>query len=148
VPEKPFLVVLVTVVFLAMGVLGVLLSLTILAAPVDEEVRLASTASLVISLGYIVVGYGLYKGYRWGWVLAFAITVLNAASNMYYANYGPLLIDAVLIVLLLLTARHYNIPIPVFGRPTAAAPSPARPIASAFVVPKNEKRFVRKKHRY
>lgn len=147
--EKPFLVLLLTVVFVALGVLGLLLTLMLATVPLTEEMQLTVMVSAAVSIGYLVAAYGLYKGYRWGWILAAAFTVLNIVGNIFYGTYLALLIDAMLFVLLLLTAKHYGIPF--FGKPTkpaTPAPPPSAPVAAAFMFmePRSSKRFVRKKH--
>ncbi|RLE48897.1 MAG: hypothetical protein DRJ18_00980 [Candidatus Methanomethylicota archaeon] len=148
-PEKPFLVLVVTVAFIALGVMGLLLSLTLWTTPLTEEMQLAVMVSTVISFGYLVIGYGLYRGYKWGWFLAFGLTVLNIISNIYFGSYQVLMVDALLLVLLLLTMKYYGIP---FGKPTqpqsSPVPPPSMPIAAAFAIPKEGKRFVKRKHRY
>ena len=147
--EKPFLVLLLIVVFVALGVLGLLLTLMLATVPLTEEMQLTVMVSAMVSVGYLVAAYGLYKGYRWGWILAATFTALNIVGNIFYGTYLALLIDAMLFVLLLLTAKHYGIPF--FGKPTkpaTPAPPPSAPIAAAFAIPRNEKRFVRRKHKY
>lgn len=145
--EKPFLVLLLTVVFVALGVLGLLLSLTVLSAqPLPEDAELRLAVSMLLSAGYLVTAYGLYRGARWGWVLATGFTLLDLAGNLLYGTYLALLVDALLLVLLLLTAKHYGVAI--FARPSRPAtptPPPSIPVAAAFTVPRSGKRFVRRK---
>ena len=146
---RPFLATLLTVVFIALGALGVLMSLTLASAPLTEEAQALVLLTAVVGVGYLVAGYGLYKGARWGWILATAFAVLSLVGNLLYASLLEAMVNAVLIVLLLLTARHYGIPL--LGKPAkpaTPAPPPSAPIATAFAIPKNEKRFVRRKHRY
>jgi len=148
--EKPFLVVLVTVVFIALGVMGLLsatLYISVLGELTEEEIATLLLA-VVMGFGYLVAGYGLYKGEKWGWYLGTAFTVLNIFGNIYFGTYLAITVDAIILLLLLLTAKHYGITI--FGRPARPAtpvPPPATPIVSAFGIPKEEKRFVKKKHR-
>jgi len=144
--EKPFLIVLLTVVFVALGMLGLLSTMLFIGVELTEEMQLTLLLVAVLSIGYLVAGYGLYKGATWGWVLAVAFTVLNLVGNILYETYIAVMIDAAILVLLLLTAKHYGITL--FGKPTkpaTPAPPPSVPIAAAFTIPRNEKRFVRRK---
>lgn len=147
--EKPFLAVLLTVVFVALGVLGILSAALFLGTELTEEMRTEVLLTAVLGVGYLLAGYGLYRGAGWGWVLATAFTMLSFVGNYYCSNYLALVVDATILVLLLLTARHYGIAF--FGKsakPATPAPPPSAPIAAAFTIPRNEKRFVRRKHRY
>lgn len=147
--EKPFLVVLLTIVFVALGVLGILSAMLFVGTELTEEMQTMVLLTAVLGIGYLVAGYGLYRGAKWGWILATAFTVLSLVGNYLYASYLAVMIDAAILVLLLLTAKHYGITL--FGKPTkpaTPAPPPSAPIAAAFTIPKNEKRFVRRKHRY
>ena len=86
---------------------------------------------------------------NWGWFIAFGIVLVNIFGNIFYGSYQELVVDALLLVLLLSTMKYYGIP---FGKPARSQPSPvpppSMPIAVAFAIPKKEKRFVRRKHRY
>jgi len=147
--EKPFLVVLLTTVFVALGVLGILSAALFLGTELTEEMQAEVLLTAVLGMGYLVAGYGLYRGAKWGWFLATAFTVLSLVGNYLYESYLAVMIDAAILVLLLLTARYYGITF--FGKPTkpaTPAPPPSAPIAAAFAIPRNEKRFVRRKHRY
>jgi len=147
--EKPFLVVLLTIVFVALGVLGILYAMLFLGVELSPEMQLMVLLTAILGVGYLVAGYGLYKGARWGWFLAAAFTILNFVGNFLYGTYLALITDAALLVLLLLTAKHYGIH--VLGkpaRPSSPVPAPTKPVATAFTIPKKEKRFVRRKHRY
>ncbi|RLF08487.1 MAG: hypothetical protein DRJ60_00050 [Thermoprotei archaeon] len=148
--EKPFLVVLLTAVFVALGVLGILSAMLFLGIGLTEEMQTVVLLTAVLGIGYLVAGYGLYREARWGWLLATAFTVLSLVGNYLYASYLAVMIDATILVLLLLTAKHYGIPL--FGKPSQPAsaspvPPPSAPIAVAFAIPKEEKRFVKRKHR-
>ena len=147
--EKPFLVVLLTIVFVALGVLGILSAMLFVGIELTPEMQTMVLLTAVLGIGYLVAGYGLYRGAKWGWILATAFTVLSLVGNYLYASYLAVMIDAAILVLLLLTAKYYGITL--FGKPTkpaTPAPPPSAPIAAAFALPKNEKRFVRRKHRY
>lgn len=147
--EKPFLVVLLSVVFIAMGVLGVLMAMLYIGAGLSDEMQMLVVLTALVGTGYIVAGYGLFKGARWGWMLALAFTILNILVNIVVtgADYLTLFVDALIFVLLLVTAKYYGVK--VFGKitkPVTATPSPSSPIAVSFVETRREKRFVRKKH--
>jgi len=146
--EKPFLVLVLSISFICLGVLGILMSLTYFM--VVEEIGLDLILSLVIGLGYLVIGYDLYKGNKWGWILAFSLVVINIVGNIYYGYYQALVVDAIMIVLLILTASYYGIPYGKPSRPrrTSPVPPPSKPIAAAFIIPREEKRFVKRKHKY
>jgi len=53
--EKPFLVLVLSISFICLGVLGILMSLTYFM--VVEEIGLDLILSLVIGLGYLAIGY-------------------------------------------------------------------------------------------
>jgi len=149
--EKPFLVLLLTIVMISVGVLDVVTSIPFL-LEATEEVRTMMMVSAVLGIGFIVAGYGLYRGLATGWILALVFTVLNIFVNVYYGSYPALFVDALIIALLAVTARRYGIlgkrvARPV-TRPATPVPPPSAPIAAAFTIPKNGKRFVRRKHRY
>jgi len=149
--EKPFLAVLLTVVFLALGVMGLLSVMLYIGVELTEEMQLMLLLTAVLGVGYIVAGYGLYQRATWGWVLAAAFTVLNLIGNILYESYLAITVDAIIMVLLLLTAKHYGITFLAKPaktvKPSTIVPPPSAPVA-AFVEPKKEKRFVRRKHRY
>jgi len=147
--EKNFLVILLTTVFIALGVLGILSAMLFIGTELTEEMQVKILLTTVLGIGYLVAGYGLYRGNKWAWFLATAFAVLGLVGNILYASYLAVMVDAAILVLLLLTAKYYGIPL--FGKPTkpvTPAPPPSAPIAAAFAIPKKEKRFVRRKHRY
>jgi len=147
--EKPFLVGLLSVVFLALGLLGLLSLVLFVGAGIPEGMEMSVLLAVVMGIGYIVSGYGLYKGATWGWVLAAAFTILNLIEKIVYSSYLGMLIDAVILVLLFLAARHYGItPFGRAAKPATPVPPPSAPVAVAFADPrKREKRFVKRKCR-
>jgi len=148
VPEKPFLVLVLTVAFIALGALELLISLTMWLTPVAEEMQLSLILSMLVSIGYILVGYDLYRGDKWGWFIAFGIVLVNIFDNIFSGSYQVLMVDALLLVLLLLTMKYYGIPFGKPAKPATPTPPPSVPVAAALALPKNGKRFVRRKHRY
>ena len=149
-PEKPpFLVLLLTVSFIALGVLNLLIALTLWFTPVAEEMQLSLILSTLVSVGYILVGYDLYRGDKWGWFVALGLVLVNIVGSILHGTYQELVVDALLFVLLLSTMKYYRVP---FGKPARSQPSPvpppSMPIAVAFSIPKEEKRFVKRKHSY
>lgn len=146
--EKPFLVILLTIVFVALGVLGILSAMLFVGTELTEEMQTMVLLTAILGIGYLVAGYGLYRGTSWGWILAAAFTVLSLVGNYLYANYLALIIDVAILVLLLLTAKYYGIAFFGKAKPSTPTPPPSAPIAAAFTIPRNEKRFVRRKHRY
>ena len=147
-PEKPFLVLVLTVAFIALGALELLISLTMWLTPVAEEMQLSLILSMLVSIGYILVGYDLYRGDKWGWFIAFGIVLVNIFDNIFSGSYQVLMVDALLLVLLLLTMKYYGIPFGKPAKPATPTPPPSVPVAAALALPKNGKRFVRRKHRY
>ena len=146
--ETPFLVLLLTVVFLALGAFGILTALMFVTSELAEETLYMVLMTAAVGVAYMVVAYGLYRGFRWGWYLAVATVALSLIGNWYYGTYYGMAVNAVLFILLLLTAKHYGVPI--FGkpaRPATPAPLPSKPITLAYAEPK-KKKFVRRKHRY
>jgi len=147
--EVPFLVLLLTVVFLALGAFGILTALMFVTSELTDETLYMVLLSAMVGVGYLIVAYGLYKGFRWGWYLAVAVVALSLIGNWFYGSYYAMAVNAVLFILLLLTAKHYGVSI--FGKPAKPAtptPPPSVPVAVAFTIPKDGKRFVRRKHGY
>jgi len=144
--EVPFLVLLLTVVFIALGVFGILTALMFVTSELTDETLYMVLLSAMVGAGYLVVAYGLYKGFRWGWYLALAVVALSLVGNWFYGSYYAMAVNAVLFILLLLTAKHYGVSI--FGKPAKPAtptPLPSKPITLAYAEPK-KKKFVRRKY--
>jgi len=128
--------------FVSLGLLELLLALTSLfITPAENTLQVITSA--VISTGFLIMGYALYKGLKSGWVVSLCLAFLDAVVNIYYGTYHLLVIDATLILTLLLVAKHYT----VLGRPVVKSPvpPPSAPLAIA-IVPKEERKFVRRKH--
>ena len=147
--EPPFLAVLVTIVFIALGVLGLLTSLLFWNAELSEDMLTMILLNIVISIGFLVVGWGLYRGVKWSWYIAVAFLVLSMVGNYLYGSYTALAVDAVILVLLILVADYYGISLHRKERPTTPVPPPSVPVAAmVYMQHKEEKRFVKRKHRY
>jgi len=145
---RSFLSVLATVVVVALGVLSLLTSLTYLMGGVTEEsYRLFLYVSLAVGAGYVLAGYGLYKGSRWGWFLATALVAFNLLGSAalyiygYEVSYVSLFVDALVLVLMILTSREYGVGVPRLSKPSTPVPPPSAAIASV----EKPRKFVRRK---
>jgi CHASE2 domain-containing sensor protein len=145
---RSFTALLVIVAYIALGLFGLLIGLSLLTGGVEEE-KTAVLTSTILSASYLLAAYGLYKGFRWGWILAAAAASLSLIANMIHGYYFASMIDALLLVLLLASASQYGITL--FGKRSAKPPSPVPPpsaptaAAYMFSAPKPRKRFVRRK---
>ena len=128
-----FLRLLLTVLFIAMGVVGLMLTLV-----VHYEVAwtLEAVLTAMLSLGMIVAGYGLYAGTKWGWLLASAFAVLNIVASYIEGNTFALALHAAILALLLAVAERYGVPVPW-----------ARTLkATIYVNERGENKFVKRKN--
>ena len=99
--------------------------------------------SAAMAIGFIVAGYGMLRGLKWGWLLGLAMVALDIIGNIYLGNYVALAFDTFLAILLLLTAKQYGIG----GKApptTPAPPPPTTPIATIHPLTTKRKRYVRK----
>jgi len=128
------------VIFIVLGgmVLG-FLALLAMTGGIPEEAYPTAVMTAVFAAGFLIAGYGMLMGARWGWILGLAMVILDTIGNVYMANYVALAFDAVLAILLLLTARQYGIRI---GK--APPTTPTTPIATIHPLTTKRKRYVRK----
>lgn len=100
------------------GILGMVYE-----TPILEELTYMLIALGVVTLG---VAYGLYRGYKWSWVVAMVLVTLSALVVVYqYYKYGTmdyltLIMDAVLAVALISSADYYGVEIPILPKPKTA----------------------------
>jgi len=148
---KSFLATLSAIVFVVLGIAMVLSTLQYLSA---GEVQVEVLATLFSGLLYIMAGYGLYKGYKWGWMLAMILVVLNLLGIIYLWMQGreivylSLLINAVLFLLLLVVSKEYGVFIGKPSRPSTPAPPPSAPISAVASVEPVERRNIYVKRKY
>ena len=107
------------------------------------EAWLLLLSSVFVSVAFIATAYGLYKGSKWAWTIGFALAVLSMIANVIYGYYLALMVDAILIVLLLATAKHYGIKVLGKAKIPSAIPPASKPIAT--ILPYKEYRFIRRK---
>ena len=110
-----FLRLLLTVLFVAMGVLGLLLTAVFMYG--IAEVTTETLLTIMLSVGFIIAGYGLYTGAKWGWILAALFTILNIITAYLAANTFSIILHLIILTLLLLTAREYTVPVPLVKTP-------------------------------
>ena len=127
-----FLRLLLTVLFIAMGVVGLMLTLVVY---YSATWTLEATLSAVLSLGMVVAGYGLYAKARWGWLLATAFTVLNIVASYIESNTFALALHAAILIMLLVVAKQYRVPVPG-----------ARTLKATIYVGEREGEFVKRKN--
>lgn len=127
-----FLRLLLTVLFVAMGVLGLMLAFVV---HYETGWTLEAVLTAMLSLGMIVAGYGLYAGERWGWLLATAFTVLNIVASYIESNAFALALHAAVLIMLLAIAKQYRVPVPV-----------ARTLRATIYVSEREGEFVKRKN--
>jgi len=127
-----FLRLLLTVLFIAMGVVGLMLTLVVY---YSATWTLEAVLTVMLSLGMILAGYGLYAGAKWGWLLAVAFTVLNIVASYIESNTFALALHAAVLIMLLAVAKQYAIPIPV-----------ARTLKATIYVNEREGEFVKRKN--
>jgi len=140
---KPFLVVLTVILFMSLGVAGLLLALPMFTAELTGEAWLLLLSSVFVSVAFMATAYGLYKGSRWAWAIGFALAVLSMMANVIYGYHLALTVDAILIVLLLATAKHYDIKILGKAKIPSVIPPASKPIAT--ILPHKEYKFIRRK---
>jgi len=137
--EKPFLVLLLSMVFAAMGLLYIMFA-SLLMLP---EIFAENIYNIVFYGGYgiglLAVSYLIYKQSKAGWIIAFLITSFGAVCNYLISFYPALFLNIVFITILLIASRHFFVskfkPLPISTTP---------PIASAFGYVKY-KRFVKRR---
>jgi hypothetical protein len=127
-----FLKLLLTVLFVAMGVLGLMLTLVVY---YEATWTLEAVLTVMLSLGMIVAGYGLYAGAKWGWLLAVAFTVLNIVASYIGSNTFALALHAAILIMLLVVAKQYRVPVPG-----------ARVLKATIYVSEREGEFVKRKN--
>jgi hypothetical protein len=135
-----FLRLLLTVLFIAMGVLELLL--TLVYAYGAPALTLETILTIMLSIGFIIAGYGLYTGAKWGLILAVLFTILNIVGSYVLGNTYALVLYIAILAMLLLSAKQQAKP------PTALAPGapPATIAASIFINEKEEGKFVKRKY--
>lgn len=127
-----FLRLLLTVLFIAMGVVGLMLTLIVY---YSATWTLEAVLTVMLSLGMILAGYGLYAGAKWGWLLAVAFTVLNIVASYIESNTFALAFHAAVLIMLLAVAKQYRVPVPV-----------ARTLKATIYVNEREGEFVKRKN--
>ncbi|RLG50040.1 MAG: hypothetical protein DRN90_00255 [Thermoproteota archaeon] len=142
--KKPFIPMLLTVFFIAMGALNVLFSALFLGTELTEDLQLMISLTTIIGILYLVAGYGLYKGSARGWILATILTILSLIGSIVCENYPALAVHSVIFVLLLLAARHYGITIRK-ARPSIPFPSPATPVTTVQLPSRKSQIFVKRR---
>jgi len=143
--ERPFISILLTSIFLVVGILLLFLAtITLTAPPTKLEAVLAVLTTAATGIAYIAVAYGLYKMAAWGWALALAISALNLFSLIYYGGVGGTFLYAALIVLLLIASKHYIKKSPIKPTPSPA-PVPTTPLAVALIENPKTAKFVRRR---
>ena len=103
---------------IALGVLGIIYGTPIL----------ADLAYVLIASGFINIGlaYGLYKGFKWAWVVAMIFVVLSVVIAVFqYLRYGSfdylsLIMNAIIAIALIYSADYYGIKIGFLPQPKAA----------------------------
>jgi uncharacterized membrane protein (DUF2068 family) len=124
---------LLTIVFVAMGVLGIL---SVLYGATTLELTAETLMAIALGTLAIAAGYGLYAGKKWGWALAALLTVLNMFSAYTMGSMYILAFNLIVLVLLLMTAREF----------TVRLPSPALPkTAAGFAFVEEKRHFVKRK---
>jgi hypothetical protein len=131
-----FLRLLLTVLFIAMGVLSLLL--TLVYAYGAPSLTFETILTIMLGVGMIIAGYGLYAGTKWGWLLAVLFAILNIIGSYVLGNTFALVLHIAILVMLLLTAKQYTIHVP--GTP------PAIIKATIFVNERGENKFVKRKN--
>jgi hypothetical protein len=127
-----FLRLLLTVLFIAMGVVGLMLTLVVY---YSATWTLEAVLTVMLSLGMILAGYGLYAGAKWGWLLAVAFTVLNIVASYIESNTFALALHAAILIMLLVVAKQYRVPVPG-----------ARVLKATIYVSEIEGEFVKRKN--
>lgn len=100
---------------------------------------------ILIAVGLLTLGiaYGLYRGYKWAWVIAMVNVTLSALSVViHYFRYGSmdyltLIIDAIVAVALIYSADYYGVKIPFL-------PTPKPKATTATVKAMEEMKFFRR----
>jgi len=140
--EKPFLVLLLSMVFAAMGLLYIMFA-SLLMFP---EIFTENIYNIVFYGGYgvglLAVSYLIYKQSKAGWIIAFLITSFGAVCNYLISFYPALFLNIVFITILLIASRHFFAPFPKFKPSPTPMPTPT--VASAFGYVKY-KRFVKRR---
>ena len=145
--EKPFLVLLLTIAFLALGVVEVLYAVSVLCVAHEGTIRTLALLRLLGGIAYILIAYELYNGTKWGWFLALISTALGIVAGVDNSLYSVVAFNAVMAILLLAVMKYYGIGIKPTKPPTPVPP-PSAPAVTATVASyrKERKVFVRKKH--
>ena len=135
-----FLRLLLTVLFIAMGVLELLL--TLVYAYGAPALTLETILTIMLSIGLIIAGYGLYTGAKWGLILAVLFTILNIIGSYVLGNTYALILHIAILAMLLLSAKQQAKP------STALAPvtPPVTIATSIFINEKEENKFVKRKY--
>ncbi len=123
-----FLRLLLIIVFVAMGVLHLLLVVFNYLVDFSFENALL----ILIGLSYIMAAYGLSVRAKWGWVFSVLLVLLNIMSAYVLKHIITLLFFTIVLILLLVVSREYKIP------------SPISKTTSKIIVYEN-KRFIREK---
>lgn len=144
---KPFLVLLLTIAFLALGVVEVLYAVAVLGVAHEGTIRTLALLRLLGGIAYILIAYELYSGTKWGWFLALMSTILGVVVGAINSLYSVAAFNAVMAILLLAVMKHYGIGIKTTKPPTPVPP-PSAPAVMATIAPHRSKRFVRRKHKY
>jgi hypothetical protein len=123
-----------------MGVLELLL--TLVYAYGAPALTLETILTIMLSIGLILAGYGLYIGAKWGLILAVLFTILNIIGSYVLGNTYALVLHTAILVMLLLSAKQQA------KQPTTPAPAtpPVTIATSIFINEKEENKFVKRKY--
>jgi hypothetical protein len=85
--QRPFEVSIASAVYALSGILALCLSPFLLVLQYDTGPgywELVAATVILVMIGGVIelyIGYGLYKGRRWGWLVAFAATLISLVFN-------------------------------------------------------------------
>lgn len=96
-----------------------------------ETPILADMMYILFGIGAIslAVAYGLYRGFKWAWILGMVMTTASALTVVVqYYRYGSidfltLVIDMFLAFALIYSAGYYKVDIPILPKPKSATAS-------------------------
>jgi hypothetical protein len=139
--EKPFLVLLLSMVFAAMGLLYIMFASLLMLPQIFAENIYNIIFYGGYGIGLLAISYLIYKQNKAGWIIAFLIVSFGAVCNYLISFYPALFLNIVFIVILLIASRHFFVSFPKFK----PSPTPTTPqVASAFGYVKY-KRFVKRR---